>query len=110
MSSRLLALSLGTRIFLISGSLLVLALGSSVAATYLLGTRIADREARERIQASHSVQSAFQQQRYEQLQLLAQVFVANQDLRALLAEAAAIRDSATILHQLTQRQADLGYD
>ena len=109
MSSRF-SLSLGTRIFLISGGLLLLALGSAVTLTTALGNRIGTRAAKDRILATNSVQAAFQQQRYEQLGLLAQNLAGNPDFKAYMLQAMDEHNAASILDQLGERQGDLHYD
>ena len=109
MSSRF-SLSLGTRIFLISGGLLLLALGSAVVLTTTLGNRIGTRAAKDRILATNSVQAAFQQQRYEQLGLLAQNLAGNPDFKAYMLDAIDRHDPASVLDQLGERQGDLHYD
>ena len=108
--TRPLSPSLGTRIFLVNAALLLLAVGSSVAITWTLGTRIATKAARDRILATNSVQSAFQQQRYELLlgpvRLLAQL----PTFKAYIVEAIDTDNPAAVFDQLTERQRDLGYD
>lgn len=108
--TRPLSPSLGTRIFLVNAGLLLLAVGSSVALTWTLGNRIATKAARDRILATNSVQSAFQQQRYELLlgpvRLLAQL----PTFKAYIVEAIDTNNPAAVFDQLTERQRDLGYD
>jgi class 3 adenylate cyclase len=103
-------LSLGTRIFLVTGLLLVLALGVAIAVTSYLGNRIGLASATERILASNSVQAASQQQRYQQLQLQTRILTADPELKAYLLRAIDERDQLSLLDQLDERQADLGYD
>ena len=103
-------MSLGTRIFLVSGLLLALALGAAVVVTSVLGNRIGLETAKERIQAGNSVQSASQQQRYEQLGLQTRILTADPELKAYLLRAIDEGDRLSILDQLDERQSDLGYD
>jgi serine/threonine-protein kinase len=103
-------LSLAARIFLGTGLILVAALGAAVFAVSTLGERIAARSARDRISASSSVQTAAQQQRFQQLGLLAQVMAGNPDFKAYVLDAMGLGDRASILDQLEERRADLGYD
>ncbi len=110
MAERGRGLSLGTRIFLVSGALLALALGIAVAVTSWLGNRIGRDAAAERISAGNSVQSASQQQRYQQLQLLTRVLVSDPEFKAYLLSAIDQRDPLSLLDQLDERQNDLGYD
>ena len=110
MAERRRGLSLGTRIFLVTGLLLVLALGVAIIVTSYLGNRIGLATATERILASNSVQSVSQQQRYQQLSLLTQILTADPELKAYLLRAIDERDQLSMLDQLDERQADLGYD
>jgi eukaryotic-like serine/threonine-protein kinase len=110
MADRRRGLSLGTRIFLVTGLLLVLALGVAIAVTSYLGNRIGLAAATERILASNSVQSVSQQERYQQLALLTQILTADPELKAYLLRAIDERDQLSLLDQLDERQNDLGYD
>ncbi len=110
MAERRRGLSLGTRIFLVTGLLLVLALGVAIIVTSYLGNRIGLATATERILAGNSVQSVSQQQRYQQLSLLTQILTADPELKAYLLRAIDERDQLSLLDQLDERQADLGYD
>ncbi len=103
-------LSLATRIFLGTALILVLALGAAVAVVSTLGESVASKAARERIAASSSVQAAAEQQRFQQLKLLAEVLAGNPDFKAYLAEAIPAHDRISILDQLDERRSDLGYD
>ena len=80
MAERRRGLSLGTRIFLVTGLLLVLALGVAIIVTSYLGNRIGLATATERILAGNSVQSVSQQERYQQLSLLTQILTADPEL------------------------------
>ena len=110
MAERRRGLSLGTRIFLVTGLLLVLALGVAIIVTSYLGNRIGLATATERILAGNSVQSVSQQQRYQQLQLLTRILTADPELKAYLLRAIDEHDQLSLLDQLDERQADLGYD
>ena len=110
MAERRRGLSLGTRIFLVTGLLLVLALGVAIIVTSYLGNRIGLATATERILAGNSVQSVSQQERYQQLSLLTQILTADPELKAYLLRAIDERDQLSLLDQLDERQADLGYD
>ncbi|MEO8195531.1 MAG: protein kinase [Thermoanaerobaculia bacterium] len=110
MAERHRGLSLGTRIFMVTGLLLVLALGVAIFVTSYLGNRIGLATATERILASNSVQSVSQQERYQQLSLLTQILTADPELKAYLLRAIDEHDQLSLLDQLDERQADLGYD
>jgi class 3 adenylate cyclase len=103
-------LSLATRIFLGTALILILALGAAVAVVSTLGEDVASRAARERIVASSSVQAAAEQQRFQQLKLLAEMLAGNPEFKAYLAEAIPSHDRLSILDQLDERRSDLGYD
>ncbi len=102
-------LSLATRIFLSTALLLVAAIGVAVAVTTAVGGRIGARSARDRIAASSSLQSAFQQQRLQQLKLVAQLLAGDPSFKAYIADALANADRLSVLDQLDERAAGLGY-
>jgi HAMP domain-containing protein len=104
------SLSLGARIFAMTAILVTLAVGAAVAVTYVLGNQVAQQTARQALQRASSVQSALQQQRLEQLRLVAQVAAADIPLVALVQQAAETGDALSILDQLEERQNNLGYD
>jgi serine/threonine-protein kinase len=103
-------LSLAARILLITGVLILLAVGAAVAITSLLAQRVAQRTVREDLQRSAAVQAAFERHRYERLGLISRVFVGDAALTAYLAEAAGRRDTGSLLDLLDERQSDLGFD
>ncbi|MBP1642510.1 MAG: hypothetical protein H6Q03_1179 [Acidobacteria bacterium] len=103
-------LSLATRIFLGTAAILVVALGAALISVSTLGGPVAERAAKERIQASSSLLTAAEQQRQQQLRLLAENLAGSPDFKAYLADAIAARDRLSILDQLDERRGDLGYD
>src|SRR5262245_61801550 len=104
-------MSLGARVFAITAVLVALAVAAAVVTTYIYGNQIAKDTARQSLARASSVQSTLQQQRQEQLQLLANVFVSDANLRAYIAEAATTPgQGASILDILEERQNDLGFD
>jgi len=103
-------LSLGTRIFLSTGLIVLAAIGAAVAVTSVVGGRIGARAARDRIAASASLQAAFQQQRFAQLKPMAQLLAGDPAFKAYIADALANADRLSVLDQLEERAADLGYD
>jgi serine/threonine-protein kinase len=102
--------SLGTRIFVGTAVVLLAALATAVAVTSVLGERIAVRDARERIAASASMQAATQQQRFQQLGLLAEIMASKPEFKAYLIDAIQTHDRLSILDQLDERKSELGYD
>lgn len=103
-------LSLGTRIFLISSLLILVAVGAAVVYTSLRAKGIARQAVLRDLASSTSVQQAFERQRYEQLDLISRLFVADPYLTAYVAEAATALDSRSILDLLAERRQDLGFD
>lgn len=101
---------LGTRLFLGISLLLILAVGTSVVFTSVLARRIARQAVEEALSASSSVEDSFRTRRYEQLQLISQLFVSDPYLTAYIAEAAQTGDRRSILDLLGERQADLDFD
>ena len=103
-------LTLATRIFLSTGLIVLAAIGAAVAVTTAVGGRIGARAARDRIAASASLQSAFQQQRFQQLKLVAQLLAGDPSFKAYIADALANADRLSVLDQLEERAEGLGYD
>src|SRR4029079_19008274 len=80
-------LSLETRIFLVTSLLIALLVGGAVAATSVLLRRIARGAALDSLKSSATAQATFQDQRYQQLRLMARLFAADSNLTAYFAEA-----------------------
>lgn len=105
-----LRISFGARVFVMTALLVILSVGAAVVVTYVYGNRIALQTARQALQRASSVQSTLQQQRLEQLRLIARVFAGDPALVAYINEAATTGQGASILDLLEERQNDLGYD
>jgi len=103
-------LSLETRIFLVTSLLIALLVGGAVAVTSVLLRRIARDAVLESLRNSAAAQTAFQEQRYRQLLLISRLFAADPYFSAYLSEAAATRDTRSILDQLSERRNDLQFD
>jgi len=103
-------LSLGTRLFLSTALILLVALGAAIAVTTVLGQKIAVSAARDRITGSSSVQADFQRQRFQQLELITEILAGDPEFKAYLANALANADRLSVLDQLEERGGDLGYD
>jgi serine/threonine-protein kinase len=108
--SRRTGLSLETRIFLVTSLLIALLVGGAVAATSVLLRRIARGAALDSLKSSATAQAAFQDQRYQQLRLMARLFATDTNLTAYLAEAASNGDTRSILDLLNERRNDYKYD
>ncbi|HEV8631207.1 MAG TPA: protein kinase [Thermoanaerobaculia bacterium] len=105
-----LRISFGARVFAMTALLVTLAVGAAVVVTYIFGNQVAHDTARQALSRASSVQAALQQQRQEQLKLIAQVFVSDPALRAYIVEAVSSGNSASVLDLLEERQNTLGYD
>lgn len=103
-------LSLATRIFLISGLLILLAVALSVAVTAWLGLRIAEADAASELARTSTLQDSFRDERYQRLWLISDLFSLDPYLSAYIAEAAESDDTASILDLMKQNQADLEFD
>jgi serine/threonine-protein kinase len=103
-------LSLGTRLFLLTSALLVLAVGTAVVLTWLRADTIARGSIRETLLKSHSVESTLERLRLERLELLAQQLVADPYLIAYIVEARDRGDTRSIRDLLVGRVGDLGFD
>jgi serine/threonine-protein kinase len=107
--------SLATRIFLTTALLVLLAVGSAVAVTYLLGDRIAQQAVQDQLRSSHSMQASSQQQRFQQLQLSASLFATEPAIRVYIAEATGNQEAmaegvASVLDLFAERQPGMGFD
>jgi eukaryotic-like serine/threonine-protein kinase len=109
-SPRSRGLSLGTRIFLIMGFLIVVAVGVAVAVTFYLGNRIARGAVGDALKGSAAAQASFEQLNYDRLEAISQLFASDPAVAAYLAEAAENQDLLSIRNLLTERQQDLGFD
>ncbi len=103
-------LPLGVKIFLSTSLLIALAVGAAVAVTSLLVRRIALKAIDETLAQTSAAQTAFQDERGKRLLLTARLFASDPSLNAYVAEAAASRDSSSILDLLNERQRDVGFD
>lgn len=102
--------SLATRIFLATALLVAVAVGLAVAVTSLVGRQVGDRAAREALSRSSSVQLQVQDDRLQQLRLIAYLVAGDPSFAAYIAEAIAYGDQESILDQLDQRREALGFD
>jgi class 3 adenylate cyclase len=84
--------------------------GGAVAVTSVLLRRIARDAVLDSLRSSAAAQAAFQEQRYRQLLLISRLFAADPYFSAYLSEAAATRDTRSILDQLSERRNDLQFD
>ena len=107
---RLKGLPLGVKIFLATSLLIALAVGAAVAVTTILVRRIALQAIDETLAQTSAAQTAFQDERGKRLLLTARLFASDPSLNAYVAEAAASRDSSSILDLLNERQRDVGFD
>ena len=103
-------LSLETRIFLVTSLLIALLVGGAVAVTSVLLRGIARSAVVDSLKSSATAQKAFQDQRYQQLHLMARLFATEPYLTAYLSEAAGSRDIRSILDLLNEKGNDYKYD
>ncbi len=103
-------LPLGVKIFLATSLLIALAVGAAVAVTSFLVRRIALQAIDETLAQTSAAQTAFQAERGKRLLANARLFASDPSLNAYVAEAAASRDSSSILDLLNERQRDVGFD
>lgn len=104
------ALTLGTRIFLATGLLMVLAMGSAVLITWFLGNQVGQRAAREALERSSAVQQRFQDANFEQLVAAADGMAGDSNFAAYVAEAIDNNDAPSLLDLLESQGDRLGFD
>jgi HAMP domain-containing protein len=109
-SSRRFALSLGTRIFLVTSLLIALAVGALVVLTWFVIQGIARKSVHESLRSSASAQEALQEQRYEQLKLSSRLVAVDPSVTAYIAEATQKNELRSILDLLDSRRDELGYN
>jgi serine/threonine-protein kinase len=103
-------LTLGTRIFLATGLLMVLAMGSAVLITWILGNRVGQQAAREALERSSAVQQRFQDANFEQLVAAADRMAGDSNFAAYVAEAIDVGDVDSLLDILGAHRDQLGFD
>ncbi len=110
-------LTLGQRIFLAFGGLLVVVLGLAVGITYYRGNVISQQAVSEALDSIRTVQRGYESQRFRQLRLISEIFASDPYFSSYVAEASgsdlglgSAVDTGSILDLLTERQQDLGFD
>jgi HAMP domain-containing protein len=103
-------LSLETRIFLVTSLLIALLVGGAVAVTSVLLRGIARSAVVDSLKSSATAQAAFQNQRYQQLRLMARLFATEPNIAAYLSEASSTGDTRSVLDLLNERRNDFKYD
>lgn len=102
--------SLGTRIFLATATLVALTLGAAVLITWWQGNRIGTAAAREAVERSGKVQDTFQERRFQLLALIAEQLAGDPNFSAYVAESIEQGDVLSLLDQLDERRSALGFD
>lgn len=102
--------SLGTRFFLATVVIVVLAVGVSVLLTFFLGNRIASRAVAEVLERSGAVQETVQEKTLDQLRLVARLFANDPPFAAYVATSILNNDQLSLNDQLEERRADLAFD
>jgi serine/threonine-protein kinase len=101
---------LGTRLFLLSSLLVLLAVAGALAFGSIRTAQVARQSVVDGLEQGVLVLENEERARYERMQLLANVFVADANLIAYLAEATARGETRSILDILLERQVDIGFD
>ena len=101
-------LSLGARIFLATALIVTLAIATAVAVTTLLGNQIANREVRDTLKRSSSVQSGFKNARIDRLALTTTLQAGDIAFSAYIAEAVEAGDVASAKDVLDDFAFDTG--
>ncbi|HVG10850.1 MAG TPA: protein kinase [Thermoanaerobaculia bacterium] len=110
-ASRRAGLSLGTRVFLVTSLLILLSVGTAVVLTTIWVQSTARAEAERSLERSSAALEASQQQGFERLKRLAQLFASDPYLVAYLTESTDRETAvASSLDLLVERQPTLGYD
>lgn len=104
------SLALGTRIFLATALLVILAVGSSVIVTWTLGNRVGQTAAHESLVRASTVQQTFQERQLELLGSIALQLAGDPAFSAYIAEAVAAGDVLSLLDQLDSRREAIGFD
>jgi HAMP domain-containing protein len=103
------ALSLGTRIFLVTSALIALSVVASIVVTSLSVRSIAHQAALDSLHVGATAQETLQEQYYEELKLISRLIANDPSFSAYIAEAEKEKDVASIQDQLASRQADLKF-
>lgn len=101
--------SLATRLFLLSGAIVALALTVAVVSTTLAGRRVADRYVHEQLRRAGEVQTRLGAGELDQLYRHALTVSSDPNFVAYLVEAIASADPLSLTDQLDERQRDLGF-
>ncbi len=110
-------LSLGHRIFFAFSGLLILILGTAAGITYYRGNKIAEQAVVSALDNIRVVQQGFESRRFQQLELISEIFAADPYFSSYVAEAAGTGlgfdsevDTQSIVDLLIERQQELGFD
>jgi serine/threonine-protein kinase len=90
--------------------LIAAAVGTAVVVTSRYGANVAEKAVRSSLDGSHLSQSLAQQQRYEQLRMVGQIFQSDPNLQSYIAEAAQSSDTQSLLDLFEERGRSLDYD
>ena len=110
-------LTLGHRIFFAFSGLLIIILGLAAGITYYRGNAIAERAVISSLENIRTVQQGFESRRFQQLELISEIFASDPYFSSYVAEAAGSDlglggevDTQSIVDLLIERQQDLGFD
>ena len=103
-------LTLGLQVFMLTATLVILAVAGSVSTTLLLGRGVAHQAVTESLERSAAVQSDFADYRLDELYLRASTVSNDPNFIAYMVDALENQDPASLMDQLDERQRDLGFD
>lgn len=110
-------LTISQRIFLAFSGLLIVILGLATGITYYRGNDIAQKAVRSALENIRVVQEGFEASRFQQLELISEIFASDPYFSSYVAEATGGNlgfggevDSTSIVDQLIERQQNLGFD
>ena len=104
------SLSLGTRFFIATAILVVLAIGAAVGITSLFGNQVGKNAAQKTLARSSSIQEKFQSADFAQLVAAADRLAGDPNFSAYIAESLDANDAESALDQLIERRDALGFD
>lgn len=107
-------MNLGTRLFIINTALIALAVGASIAVTYVLGRSAVDREVENILTTTQSVQQFFLQRELRELELISTLVASDRAFVAYVSQALSVTDGVvdtrSIADLLNARSDEYGFD
>ncbi|HET9680076.1 MAG TPA: protein kinase [Gammaproteobacteria bacterium] len=108
-------MNLGTRLFIINTLLIALAVGASIAVTYVLGRNAVDKEVQNILVTTQSVQQFFLQRELRELELISTLVASDRAFVAYVSQALSsgpddVIDTRSIADLLNARSDEYGFD